>query len=102
MADQRKPAPPSFYSKMAEMSPAPAPAPPAPAGGGDGANPAEIVATLTQVFEKWRKLDAQAQPFIDRMADVLKEYETTVLNKGGEKGKKAGAVPPPEPVPAGA
>ena len=91
---------------MAEMSPAPAPAPPAPAGGGEGANPAEIVATLTQVFEKWRKLDAQAQPFIDRMADVLKEYETTVLNKGGEKkageGKKAETVPPPEPVPAGA
>lgn len=99
MADQRKPAPPSFYSKMADMSPAPAAAPPAPTPGqGEGANPAEIVATLTQVFEKWRKLDAQAQPFIDRMADVLKEYETTILSKGKKPAGKEAAT---EPVPAG-
>lgn len=87
---------------MAGMSPAGGPLPPGQdkGAGGEG-DEMTIAQTLMRVFEKWRttaKDKKAAEPYINRMADILKEYMTTVLKAGPEG--MAGAQPPATPPPA--
>jgi hypothetical protein len=103
----KSPAPPSFYNRMAEMSPAGAgsAAPPekSPEAGGDIG---EIVAKMLMVVDKLAKMGKEVEPYATRIKDVLQELDMNVVKKGAGTGAPGNAPPPapasPGPAPAAA
>jgi hypothetical protein len=105
----RPPAPPSFYSNVAQMqSPGGAGAAGGQQPGGSptskkaGEDEVEIVKTLFRVFEKWRKAaggDQKKTDLIQKMADTLEQYNNQFVKTDTKSGADQGSKEEPQPTP---